>query len=78
MDIEKKKQDPTLVCTCNELYIDDIQNAIDDGESEYQEIMQYNDTLPRCGECECHVEYLVTGDNSQCQIDEWICGENCT
>lgn len=73
MDIERKKQDPTLVCTCNDLYIEDIQDAINDGESDYLEIMQYNNTLPRCGECDCHVEYLASGDNSKCHEDDIIC-----
>jgi len=60
MDTERKIQEPTLVCTCSELYIDDIQEAIEEGEKDYVEIMQYNDTLPRCGECQCHVESLVS------------------
>ncbi|WP_353895888.1 (2Fe-2S)-binding protein [Aliikangiella maris] len=76
MDIERKKKDPTLVCTCNDLYVEDIQEAIDDGEQDYDEIMQYHYTQPRCGDCECHVRYLVTGDNSRCDIKELVCGEN--
>lgn len=60
MDTERKQQDPTLVCTCNDLYVDNIKEAITEGEYEYIEIMQYNDTLPRCGECEAHVADLVT------------------
>lgn len=60
MDTERKQQDPTLVCTCNDLYVDNIKEAIIEGEYEYIEIMQYNDTLPRCGECEAHVADLVT------------------
>lgn len=59
MDTERKAQDATLVCTCNDLYVDDIQEAIDAGEDDYLEIMQYNGTFPRCGECQCHVEELV-------------------
>lgn len=73
MDSDRKKQDLTLVCTCNDLYIEDIQEAIENGETDYLEIMQYNDTLPRCGECDCHVEYLVTGNKSQCHEDDNIC-----
>ncbi len=73
MDVDRKKHDPTLVCTCNDLYIKDIQDAINDGESDYLEIMQYNHTLPRCGECDCHIEYLVTGNKDQCHEDENIC-----
>ena len=29
MDTERKANDPTLVCTCNDLYIEDIQESID-------------------------------------------------
>lgn len=59
MDEIRKSQDPSLVCTCNDLYADDIEEAINDGEDEYAEIMQYNGTFPRCGECNVHVETLV-------------------
>ena len=59
MNEQRKLQDPTLVCTCNELYVANIEAAIIDGEDEYAEIMQYNDTFPRCGECHVHVQALV-------------------
>lgn len=59
MDVERKRLDPTLVCTCNELHVVDIQEAVDDFEDDYKEIMQYHYTLPRCGECQCHVEEIV-------------------
>lgn len=59
MDEKRKRQDPTLVCTCNNLYINDIEEAIYDGEEEYIEIMQYNHTFARCGECHIHVQQLV-------------------
>ena len=60
MDAQRKIQDPALVCTCSDLYVDAIQEAIEEGEQEDVEILQYNDTLPRCGECQCHVEQLVS------------------
>ncbi|TYK64347.1 (2Fe-2S)-binding protein [Colwellia echini] len=59
MDTARKAQDPTLVCTCSDLYVDQIQQAIEDGENEYNEIMQYNYTFPRCGECKEHIDELV-------------------
>lgn len=65
MDIQRKEQDPTLVCTCNDLYLVDIQDAINAGEHEYLEIMQYNDTYPRCGECQSHVEKMVEKSNNK-------------
>jgi len=46
MDTERKLQDPSLVCTCSELYLDDIQAAIDIGKEDYLKIMQYNNTYP--------------------------------
>ena len=59
MNEARKLQDPSLVCTCNDLYIDNIEEAITEGEDEYAEIMQYNDTFPRCGECHVHVQQLI-------------------
>lgn len=55
MDAERKAQDLTLVFTCSDLYVDQIEAAVMDGEIDYLEIMQYNDTLPRCGECVDHI-----------------------
>ncbi|MDX2368987.1 MAG: (2Fe-2S)-binding protein [Colwellia sp.] len=65
MDIEKKLRDPTLVCTCSDLYINDIKDAIYQGEEDYVEIMQYNYTLPRCGECKDHIDSLVHQCNTE-------------
>jgi len=65
VDVDRKKLDPTLVCTCNDLYISDIQEAINDGEEDYIEIMQYNYTLPRCGGCECHIDQLISINDAE-------------
>ena len=59
MDIKRKQQDHTLVCTCSDLYTKDIEEAILQGEDDYIEIMQYHYTLSRCGECEEHVAGIV-------------------
>lgn len=59
MNEELKKQDPTLVCTCSDLYINDIEDAIAEGEGEYTEILQYHCTFPRCGQCKEHVEEII-------------------
>jgi len=59
MDTERKANDPTLVCTCNDLYIEDIQEAIEYGEEEYREIFAVHGLQPRCGECQRHVESLA-------------------
>ncbi|MBY4675868.1 (2Fe-2S)-binding protein [Marinobacterium arenosum] len=66
MDVKRKQADPTLVCTCNDLYVDDIHEAIDDGEQEYREIFAVHGLTPRCCECADHVRELV----QQVQADE--------
>lgn len=55
MNTDRKEADPTLVCTCNDLYIEDIQESIDYGETEYREIFAVHGLQPRCGECVDHV-----------------------
>ncbi len=59
MNEGRKEQDPTLVCTCSDLYVNDIEDAVADGEYDYTEIMQYHCTFPRCGKCQEHVEQIV-------------------
>ncbi|BBB29875.1 (2Fe-2S)-binding protein [Neptunomonas japonica] len=61
MNSDRKKADPTLVCTCNDLYINDIQESIDDGEIEYREIFAVHGLQPRCGECVDHVDEILNG-----------------
>jgi len=64
VDILRKSQNPALVCTCNDLFIDDIAEVSQMGETEYQEIFALLDTQPRCGECEGHVDQIVAKINS--------------
>lgn len=61
MNANRKEEDPTLVCTCNDLYIDDIQESIDYGETEYREIFAVHGLQPRCGECVDHVSEILNG-----------------
>jgi bacterioferritin-associated ferredoxin len=61
MNSDRKAADPTLVCTCNDLYIDDIQDSIDYGETEYREIFAVHGLQPRCGECVDHVSAIQNG-----------------
>ncbi|WP_136679585.1 (2Fe-2S)-binding protein [Neptunomonas sp. XY-337] len=60
MNEDRKLADPTLVCTCNALYVCDIVEAIDIGEDDYREILALHGLQPRCGECRPHVEALVS------------------
>ncbi|MAY40809.1 MULTISPECIES: (2Fe-2S)-binding protein [unclassified Neptuniibacter] len=66
MNIDRKDADPTLVCTCNDLYISDIEESIDFGEDEYREIFAVHDLQPRCGECVNHVNDIVKQKNPRC------------
>jgi len=59
MDTERKRLDPDLVCTCNDLYIEDIREAVDYGETEYRELFAVHGLSPRCGECCYHVAEIV-------------------
>ncbi|MEH6578852.1 MAG: (2Fe-2S)-binding protein [Amphritea sp.] len=59
MDTTRKANDPTLVCTCNDLYVADIEDCIAYGEEEYREIFAVHGLQPRCGECVDHVNQLV-------------------
>jgi hypothetical protein len=36
-----------------------MEEAALDGEEDYLEIIQYNDTMPRCGECKDHIDDIV-------------------
>ena len=60
MDEARKAQDPELVCTCNDLYISDIEEAIEYGETGYKEIFAVHDMAPRCCGCIDHVSELVS------------------
>jgi len=59
MNEARKAQDPTLVCTCNDLYVDDISTALALGETSYKEIFAVLDMAPRCCGCIDHVQQLV-------------------
>ena len=59
MDTTRKENDPSLVCTFNDLYVADIEESIAYGEDEYREIFAVHGLQPRCGECVDHVNQLV-------------------
>ena len=61
MNADRKEKDPTLVCTCNDLFINDIQESINYGETEYREIFAVHGLQPRCGECVDHVSDILNG-----------------
>ncbi|MCV6589824.1 MAG: (2Fe-2S)-binding protein [Marinobacterium sp.] len=58
MDEQRKELDPELVCTCNDLYVDDIQDALRLGEREYKDIFSIHEMAPRCCGCIDHVLQL--------------------
>lgn len=59
MDEQRKAADPELVCTCNDLYIEDIEQSIDEGETAYKDIFMVHGMAPRCCGCVDHVAELV-------------------
>jgi len=67
MDERRKAQDPSLVCTCNDLYVEDIQEAIALGETAYKEIFTALDMAPRCCGCVDHVAELVRDCAKNCR-----------
>ncbi|MCJ8339362.1 MAG: (2Fe-2S)-binding protein [Pseudomonadales bacterium] len=65
MDITRKQQTPGLVCTCNDLYAEEIAEITAMGETEYKEIFALLDTQPRCGECVSHVNQFVSASDGK-------------
>lgn len=63
MNNERKKLDPTLVCTCNNLHVADIKKSIHIGETQYEDIFAVHGVEPCCGGCEEHVETIVNSRN---------------
>jgi len=68
MDSNRKQQNPGLVCTCNDLYAEEITEIIEMGETEYDEIFALLDTQPRCGECVNHVDEIVATSNAKTTV----------
>ena len=61
MNADRKEKDPTLACTCDDLFIYDIEESIEYGETEYREIFAVHGLQPRCGECADHVGEILNG-----------------
>lgn len=59
MDERRKRADPELVCTCNDLYLADMAQALEAGETAYKDIFMYHDMSPRCCGCVDHVMALA-------------------
>ncbi len=59
MNIQQKRQDRNLVCTCNEIYIQDIQAELDVGTTDENEIMYGCGGMFRCGECKPHISHMI-------------------
>ncbi len=51
MNFEQRAREPELVCTCNDLYRRDIQDSIDGGCEDVEEIMYDQMTQFRCEMC---------------------------
>jgi NAD(P)H-nitrite reductase large subunit len=59
MNYSRLKQDPTLICTCNDLDRDTIQDAINAGCEDAEEIMFDQATFFRCAECKPRIELMI-------------------
>ena len=51
MDVNRKRADPLLVCTCSELYLSDIKESVERGCEDPEEIMFDHATQFRCEMC---------------------------
>ena len=62
MDHDRIERDPNLVCTCNDLSTDEINDSIEIGCEDAAEVMYDHATFFRCGECKPNIEKLISSD----------------
>lgn len=60
MNHEQKAREPDLVCTCSDLYRQDIQDAIDGGCEDAREVMYDQATQFRCEMCRPIIERMLS------------------
>lgn len=59
MDIDRKRLEPKLICTCSSLYLEDIQDSINVGWDDVNDIMADHSTHFRCSMCKPIIQRLV-------------------
>lgn len=65
MDVNRKRQNPGLICTCNDLYKDDILDSLDAGCTESEDVMYDHVTQFRCMMCKPELEEIIIEYNQQ-------------
>lgn len=59
MDYKKRKENSGLVCTCNDLYRDELLESIEAGYDEAKDVMFDHDTQFKCCECKPIIEAMI-------------------
>jgi NAD(P)H-nitrite reductase large subunit len=59
MDMEKQKSSQGIVCTCNDLYREEIVDSIKAGWEEAKDVMFDHRTHFRCGQCAPLIEAII-------------------
>lgn len=59
MDFNKRKANSGLVCTCNNLYREEIIESIEAGYDDAKDVMFDHDTQFKCCECKPIVDALI-------------------
>jgi NAD(P)H-nitrite reductase large subunit len=59
VDTNLRRKTPGLICTCNDLYIDDLVDSITAGCDEAEDVMFDHNTQFRCVQCKPIIEKLI-------------------
>lgn len=59
MDVNRISKDPSLVCTCSELLLEDIKDSIRCGFDDPKDVMFDHATQFRCGECKPIIQRMI-------------------
>lgn len=59
MNLDQRAREPDLVCTCSDLYRQDIQTSIDGGCEDVGEVMYDHSTQFRCEMCRPIIERML-------------------
>ena len=59
MDTNKRKQNPGMVCTCNNIYREDLMASIKAGCDNAKDVMFDQDTQLRCYDCSFIIDAMI-------------------
>lgn len=60
MNFKQREREPELICTCSDLYRQDIQASIDAGCEDAREVMFDQVTQFRCEQCRPIIERMIS------------------